>query len=172
MICPHCGHDNLPGVEACGHCEQALAPLDQPRPDSRVERCLVEDAVSTLRAAPPVTLPPEATLGAALIAMQEHNVGAILVVAADGSLLGIFSERDLLKKVAGVHADFADLPVSQFMTPRPETVATTDTLNYVLHKMDGGGYRHVPVLRDGRPIGIISVRDMLRHLTRLCKEAQ
>lgn len=170
MICPHCGHDNLPGVEACSNCEQALAPLDQPRPDSRVERCVVEDTVSTLRAAPPVTLSPDATLGAALTAMQEHNVGALLIVSPDGALLGILSERDLLKKVAGVHADFADLPVRQFMTPEPETVATTDTLNYVLHKMDGGGYRHVPVLRNGHPVGIISVRDMLRHLTRLCKE--
>ena len=56
------------------------------------------------------------------------------------------------------------------MTPNPETVRPTDTLAFVLHKMDGGGYRHLPVLKDGQPLGMISVRDMLRHITRLCKD--
>ena len=44
-----------------------------------------------------------------------------------------------------------------------------DTLAFALHKMDVGGYRHLPVLKDGKPTGVISVRDMLRHITRLCK---
>jgi CBS domain-containing protein len=47
----------------------------------------------------------------------------------------------------------------------------TDTLNFVLQKMDAGGYRHVPVVEAGKPVGIISARDMLRFLTRLCREA-
>ena len=47
---------------------------------------------------------------------------------------------------------------------------TDDTLAFALHKMDGGGYRHLPVLKDGQPLGMISVRDMLRHITRLCKD--
>ena len=67
-------------------------------------------------------------------------------------------------------ADYAELPIGRFMTQRPETVTTTDTLNFVLHKMDGGGYRHVPVLEAGRPVSMLSVRDMLKHLTRLCRE--
>ena len=54
------------------------------------------------------------------------------------------------------------------MTTRPAAVAAADTLDFVLHKMDGGGYRHVPVVNDGKPVGIISVRDMLRHITKLC----
>ena len=60
------------------------------------------------------------------------------------------------------------IPVSEFMTPNPEAVRPTDTLAFVLHKMDGGGYRHLPVAKDGRPLGMVSVRDMLRHITRLC----
>ncbi len=51
-----------------------------------------------------------------------------------------------------------------------ETVRLTDPLAFVLHKMDGGGgYRHLPVVQDGRVLGMLSVRDMLRHITRLCK---
>ena len=45
-----------------------------------------------------------------------------------------------------------------------------DTLAFALHKMDVGGYRHLPILREGRPVGVLSVRDMLRHITRLCKD--
>ncbi len=56
------------------------------------------------------------------------------------------------------------------MTARPETVAPTDTLNFALQMMDAGGYRHVPVVDNGRPISVVSVRDMIQHITRLCKE--
>jgi CBS domain-containing protein len=55
------------------------------------------------------------------------------------------------------------------MTPNPETVSSGDTLAFALHKMDGGGYRHLPVISGGRPTGVISVRDLLRHFTRLCR---
>jgi CBS domain-containing protein len=91
-------------------------------------------------------------------------------VDAAGKLLGIFSERDLLTKIAGQHEPFSDLPLSQFMTPDPETVRATDTLAFALHKMDSGGYRHIPVVTGEQVTGIISVRDMLRHITRLCKD--
>ena len=67
-------------------------------------------------------------------------------------------------------ADYDTLPITRFMTPRPESVSTTDTVNFVLQKMDAGGYRHVPVLENGKPVSIISARDMLRFLTRLCKD--
>ena len=83
--------------------------------------------------------------------------------------MGIFSERDLLTKVADPTWNHLSRPVQDFMTADPETVRPTDTLAFVLHKMDVGGYRHLPVLKDGQPLGMISVRDMLRHMTRLCK---
>src|SRR5205807_4299513 len=102
--------------------------------------------------------------------MLARNLGALLIVDKDGKLLGIFSERDLLTKVAGLHDSYEELPVAQFMTRDPETVTATDTLAFAIHKMDIGGYRHLPIVREGRPTGVISVRDMLRHITRLCKE--
>jgi CBS domain-containing protein len=167
MICPTCGHDNLPGVESCGNCQQDLSPLDRPRADNPIERHLMEDQVHTLTPHPPTTIAPTATVRQAIELMLAQNVGAVLIVDEGGGLLGIFSERDLLKKVAGIHTDFADLPITRFMTQRPEAVTTNDTLNFVLHKMDAGGYRHVPILEGGRPVSMLSVRDMLRHLTRL-----
>ena len=101
--------------------------------------------------------------------MLASDVGALLVTGDDGKLVGILSERDLLKKAVGVREPYAHLPASEFMTRNPETVDSGDTLNYALHKMDGGGYRHLPVLTDGKPLGVISVRDIMRHIVQLCK---
>jgi CBS domain-containing protein len=56
------------------------------------------------------------------------------------------------------------------MTPKPETVAPSDILAVALGRMDTGGYRHMPVVENGRPVGVISVRDVLRHLTAFCPE--
>ena len=170
MICPNCGHDNLPGAEECSRCQQDMTQLDRPTAQDRVERSLMEDHVSVLGPRTPVTVSPTATVALALRVMLHSDVGALLVVEGDGRLAGIFSERDLLLKATGLGEPFTDLPVRRFMTPDPETVTPEDTLAFALHKMDVGGYRHLPVVKDGKPSGVISVRDMLRHITRLCKE--
>jgi CBS domain-containing protein len=170
MICPNCGYDNLPGSEECSSCLQDLTQLDRPMAQNRVERSLMEDCVGQLQPHTPITIRPTATIREAMETMLAHNLGSLLVVGAAGQLLGIFSERDLLSKVAGLHHPFAELPVAQFMTCDPETVTSDDTLAFALHKMDIGGYRHLPVIKDGRPSGVISVRDMLRHITRLCRD--
>jgi CBS domain-containing protein len=169
MICPTCGWDNLPGNEECSNCQQDLTPLDRPVAQNRVERSLMEDRVSVLRPKAPVTVSPTTTVQQAIQVMLGHKLGALLVVDDGGKLVGVLSERDLLKKVAPLPDPYAELYVEDFMTPDPETVTAEDTLAFALHKMDVGGYRHLPVLSGGKPAGVISVRDMLRHITRLCK---
>jgi CBS domain-containing protein len=170
MICPNCGHDNLPGCEECTACGQDLTQLDRPVARDRVERSLMEDTVGLLCSKRPLVVPTTATLQEALQGMMGPGVGAMLVVDDAGKLVGILTERDLLTKVAGFHPEFANLPVQRFMTADPEAVSVTDSLAFALHKMDIGGYRHLPVVKDGKPVGVISVRDMLRHITKLCKE--
>src|SRR5262249_6635945 len=147
-----------------------LTQLDRPTASNRVERSLMEDPVSVLRPRDPLTLPPTTTVGEAMRTMLARDVGALLVVDAGGKLVGIFSERDLLTKVAGIHADYAGRQVAEFMTPRPETLNADDTLAFALHKMDVGGYRHMPLIQEGRPTGVISVRDIMRHITRMCRD--
>jgi CBS domain-containing protein len=170
MICPHCGNDNLPGSEECGRCGQDMTQLDRPVPGDVVERSLIEDPVGRLNPRTPVTVGPATSTREAIRLMLDENVGALLVVDDREHLLGIFSERDLLTKIAGLRDDYAARPVSEFMTRNPETVEPHHTLAFVLHKMDCGGYRHVPVLENGHPVAMISVRDMLSHITRLCRE--
>src|SRR5262245_30750896 len=148
MICPNCGFDNLPGSEECTSCGQDLTQLDRPVARDRVERSLMEDTVGGLCSIRPIVIRPQATLQEALrVFMGPPGVGALLIVNDQGKLIGILSERDLLTKVVGRHADFAQLPVEQFMTPDPESVAVTDSLAFALHKMDIGGYRHLQIGR-------------------------
>ena len=169
MICPSCGHANLPGADECAKCQLALSPLDLPAPGDKVEGSLMTDTVAVLKPRPPVTVPETAPLGTAVGVMIATKVGAVLVTGADDSLVGILTERDFLSKVAG-QAGFEGLPVRQFMTANPETVSPSDNLAFALRKMDVGSYRHLPVVDRGKPVGVVSVRDVLRHITKLCKD--
>lgn len=168
MYCPACGTPNPPGGDACGNCRTPLTPLDEPAPHDRVERGLMTDPVSALGPRDPVTVPLAADLGAAVRAMIDGGIGAVLVTHPDGRLAGILTERDFLAKVAG-QPGYAALPARDFMTPDPETVGPADTIAFALGKMDAGGYRHLPVVDGEKPVGVVSVRDVLRYVTRLCQ---
>jgi CBS domain-containing protein len=146
-----------------------LAALDRPVPQNRVEDSLMNDSVSKLQPRPPVIVPENATVAEALRAMVAEDVGAVLVADAHGMLAGIFTERDAVTKVAALGVPLDRLPVSHVMTPKPETVPPDAPIALALHKMDVGGYRHLPVVQDGRPVGILSVRAILRHITRICE---
>jgi CBS domain-containing protein len=171
MICPLCGHKgNLPGADWCLWCQFDLSAVDRPAAADRVEHSLMTDPVAVLDPRRPVTVSATADLEEAMQTMIARQVGAVLVTDPHGQLVGILTERDFLTKVAGPPG-YADQPVSRFMTSAPETVRPADSLAYALGKMAGGGYRHLPVVEGDRPVGMISVRDILRHIVQLCKDA-
>jgi CBS domain-containing protein len=164
MRCPACEAENPPGADECGNCRTPLTGLDAPAPAGPVEASLLSEPVAALDPRPPVTVPAGASLGDAVREMIGRRVGAVLVTGPGGELVGILTERDFLTRVAGVPG-YDRLPVADFMTPAPETVGPGDKLATALGKMDAGGYRHLPVVSGGRPVGVVSVRDVLRHLT-------
>src|SRR5207245_2180295 len=125
---------------------------------------------SRLSPRPPVTVTGATPLRDAVKVMIDAGVGTVLLVDEQQKLIGIFSERDLLLRVADAEALSGDQPVGKYMTANPENVAPDDTLPLALHEVEGGGYRHLPVVRDGRPIGMSAVRDMMRYITRMCQE--
>ena len=91
-------------------------------------------------------------------------MGCVLVVD-DDRLTGILTERDLLLKMEG--ADLAE-SVARFMTPDPETLQLDDPIVWALNRMAVGGYRHVPLVDDeGRPVGILSVKDIVHYIVAL-----
>jgi CBS domain-containing protein len=170
MICPRCGHDNIPGADVCARCLFDISTLDRPIGQDRVEQSLMDDPVGVLPLRMPVTVTCGATVGEAIRIMLQAGVGAVLVVEMTGRLVGILSERDLLVKLAGLVDDPTAVPVVEVMTPDPITVGPADTLAFALHQMDTGGYRHLPVVVDGLPQGVVSVRDLLRHVTRVGRD--
>ena len=171
MICPLCGHNrNLPGADWCGWCQFDLSAVDRPAPADRVERSLMLDPVAALGPRAPAVVPLDADLDEAMSAMLGLKVGAVLVVDGDGRLAGILTERDFLTNLAD-RPGFGREKVVAWMTRHPETVAATDPIGVALGKMAGGGYRHLPVVDGGRPVAILSVRDVIRHLVGLCQDA-
>ena len=107
-----------------------------------------------------VVAAPETTVAAAAELMRAGHVGAILVVEG-GRLVGIFTERDALFRVIARGRDAAAVPLREVMTPEPTTLAPDETFGYALLVMYEKGFRHVPVVEDGRPVGVLSARHAL-----------
>lgn len=162
--CPDCGHENIEGADTCEMCEQSLIALSKPRPSSRVERSIMKSRVSSLVPREPLVVAPDTPVGEVVRRLINRSVGCAIVVEGH-KVVGIFTERDALVRLNVEAGRLAERPVSEFMTDSVETLEMTDRIAFALHKMDLGGYRHFPVLNDGRIAGFVSVRDMLRHIT-------
>ena len=103
----------------------------------------------------------DTTVRAAAISMASNNVGAILVVDAAGKLAGLFTERDVLNRVVAQGLDPDSTQLSTVMTAELQTASPDKPLAHALHMMFEGGFRHVPVVEDGRPVGMVSARNAL-----------
>ncbi len=92
--------------------------------------------------------------------MVDKNIGAVAVLR-DGELVGVFSERDLMKRVVAGNRGPGSTQVSEVMTPRPRTVSPNETFENCLFIMREHGFRHLPVVEDGKLYGLVSLRDLL-----------
>ena len=107
-----------------------------------------------------VTAAADTTVGEAARLMKQRNVGALMVVESD-KLVGVFTERDALFRVLAEGLAGDSTPLSAVMTANPETIDPDAGFTSALQKMHDGRYRHLPVVEDGRVVGIVSVRDAL-----------
>jgi CBS domain-containing protein len=107
-----------------------------------------------------VTCEPDLPIVAAVQRMAQRRVGCVLVVDPRGGLSGVLSERDVLRLVAD-RADLDRPPVSTVMTTSVRTAPPDAELAWVAHEMAEHSIRHLPIVEDGRAIGIISMRDLL-----------
>ena len=105
MKCPSCGHQNLPGVDACEQCQTSLTQEDVRKVQTDVERSLMEEQIRCLQPAEPLTVDLKTTLNQAIQIMRNKNIGCVVVTDDAGKLAGILTERDLLQKVAGQNLD-------------------------------------------------------------------
>lgn len=110
-----------------------------------------------------VTIEPTATLSAATAKLAEKKIGALVVTGAEGRVVGILSERDVVRAVAGGGERAMQASLSEVMTRKVVTCRASDTITSIMEQMTAGKFRHLPVVEDGKLSGIISIGDVVKH---------
>lgn len=109
-----------------------------------------------------VTINPTATIAQAIAKLTAHRIGALVVLGPDRRVIGILSERDVVRALAGRGAAALDEPLAQAMTREVVICAETDAVSVIMERMTHGRFRHLPVLADERIVGIISIGDVVK----------
>lgn len=116
---------------------------------------------------PPITCERSTTVRQAIEAMQQERTDCMLIVDL-GRLVGVFTERDVLTKVAARGLDIDRILIGTLMTPHPDCLSMDHELAYALNQMSIGEYRHVPLIDEhGRPTGVVSMRHIVDYLVHM-----
>ncbi|GLS18686.1 inosine-5-monophosphate dehydrogenase [Labrys miyagiensis] len=108
------------------------------------------------------TLSPDHTIAEAARTLAEKRIGAVLITKKDGSIAGILSERDIVRALAKNAAEGFEHKVKVHMTAKVETVRESDTIPSIMERMTTGKFRHMPVVENGKLIGIVSIGDVVK----------
>ena len=129
---------------------------------------MAESIRSLLRAGPAAlhALGPDATVADAVGLMNRNNIGAVLVMTPDEALLGVFTERDVLRRVLGERLDPAATPLESVMTRKVFWIPPTATVDEAMTVVSERNVRHLPVMEEERVLGMISVRDLTAAVVR------
>ena len=110
-----------------------------------------------------VSIEPTADLTAATKLLTAHRIGAVVIRGAGGRLAGILSERDIMRALAENGPEALTLPVGQVMTRDIETCGEDDTVASIMERMTAGRFRHMPVIANGKLVGLISIGDVVKQ---------
>lgn len=165
MICPDCGHDNIEGMDRCENCMKPLRDLDVPRSDATggLVRSVMEDDLSKLLEDSALRVDSNTPVREVVRRMKEEASNCALVVDGD-RLAGIFTEHDVLCKLAGGKDEALSAPISELMTHHPDVLKETDSVAAALNKMAVGRYRNVPVQREDGSYKLMSIRHVLKYI--------
>jgi len=112
----------------------------------------------------PLTITLDTSIAEAIRLMQTKHIGCVLITS-DRKLYGIFTERDVLKKLIGAGFNLDTTPIAEVMTTNPQYLHDDDTIAFSLNYMYQGGFRHIPIVNsDLEPVGIVSVKDIVSYL--------
>ena len=109
-----------------------------------------------------VTIEATANLAAAVKLLTEQHIGAVVILGADHHVIGILSERDIVRALAEHGATVLSEPVSQVMTRDVNTCSEDDAIGDLMGRMTTGKFRHMPVVQQGKLIGIVSIGDVVK----------
>ncbi len=161
--CPYCGYANVKKAVSCEECNADLTHIDAKKSKKYISLSLLNKSIKDLEPSQPICIESYEKIRSAIKLMQENYFGCLLVVQKE-KMIGILSERDLLYKVALREKEILDQEVHTIMTSNPICLEDKDTVVFALNKMSVGGFRHIPILKNSKPVGMISIRDVLRYL--------
>jgi CBS domain-containing protein len=161
IACPQCGHTNLQGEEECSHCLASLVPEDR-SPDRRERSFMTRDKIASLPKMTPTRIAVGTPVRDAVAALKDQPDGCVMVM--DGErLVGIFTQRDVLYKVAGQKQ--SEAPIERLMTAEPVRIHTRDSVSAAFNKMSVGGFRHLPVFDDDEKlVSQLTMSSLLQYL--------
>lgn len=110
-----------------------------------------------------VSVVPSTSLAEVAEIIAARRIGAVVVLDADQELVGIVSERDVVKAMAARGNDALGMTAAEVMTRKVAVAGPATTVDEALEIMDAGYFRHLPVMQDGRLVGIVSIRDLVKH---------
>jgi len=141
-------------------------PTPREREEQRLGEAILNAPISALELRPAVSVSEASTIREAIEKMLQNKIGAVLV-ERDRQAVGIFTERDVLRRVVEPGLDHG-LPVKDVMTPRPATLNLDDGIPFALNRMIIGGFRHIPVVdAAGVPLAVISLREVVAFIVHL-----
>jgi CBS domain-containing protein len=109
-----------------------------------------------------ITIEPTASVAAAVRMLAQHRIGALLVTGADYHIVGIISERDIVRVLDARGPAVLDAPVAEVMTRKVVTCDRRETIADIMERMTTGKFRHVPVVEHGRLAGLVSIGDVVK----------
>ena len=110
-----------------------------------------------------VTIEPTADLAAAVKLLAERRIGAVVILGADHRIVGLLSERDIVRVLAEHGPTALNQPVGHVMTRDVKTCSEDDTIGGLMSRMTTGKFRHMPVVEQGKLIGIVSIGDVVKN---------
>jgi CBS domain-containing protein len=138
----------------------------------KLEDALLSDEVGLLAPSEPIRLSPDASVAEAVTRMVDSHRAGVVIVDPAGRLVGIFTERDLLTRVVRQGRELGRTRLEEVMTVDPEALTPDDRICFAINRMHNAGYRTVPLVdADHRPIGVVTVNDVVGWLARVFPEA-
>lgn len=162
MLCPVCQWENFLGEDVCANCGADLWGVDTPTQAESFHGRLLGMPLDELRASAPQMIEAGASAMETVNRMRRESIDCLLVMD-DDELVGIFTDRDAILKLDGPTGP--GQTIRDVMTRDPVVLRRGDPVAVAIHKMAVGGFRHVPIIDEAsRPIGVVSARDVFRHL--------
>ena len=159
MICPSCGHDNIRGADTCAECGMSVVQDSAEHEEGSLG--VLADPLSSLQQRVPECIPLDAAMTDVLARLKGKNVGSLQVVDEAGKLVGIFTERDVMRALARAGAGILDEPVSKHMTERPHSIEPETGIDEAMEIMTEKRFRHLPVMTGTTLCGIVSIGDLV-----------